>query len=439
MESDKIVEAGIIGAGISGLTVAYHLQKRGISYILTDKNQLPGGYIQSFRQGNYLFEKGPNSLLADEHLLSFLSEIGLDTEILPANEVSKNRYIYKNGGYKALPSGPLSLLFGDFFSWKTKLAVFRERNNKTHSPENETLGDFFERRFSKEIVEYALDPFIAGIYAGNPYDLLVGQTFPNLLEFEQKHGSVLKGFIKQGAAKRRKSVSFKDGLHTFPAFLSRKITNLLLGTEITDIQKTDSGYQLFTPTENFTVKKLIITCEAPATARLLSKLYPSFAEKLQQIQYASMVAVHSVYKKSNLKHNLNGFGGLNPAIEGLFTLGSIWSSAVFQYRCPDDEVLFTTFVGGIKAPEKTKLSDEVIKQKVHQELSGNFLLQNTTPVLQNIFRWEQALPQYNLLAQAAQKEADLLQKDNIYFSANWKDGVSLSDCVKKSEKLAQSF
>ena len=427
----------IIGAGLSGLITAWSLQKKGLDCLVLEKNEQPGGYLRSVRQDEYLFELGANSLLADERLMELLLEVGLEAELLPANEVSKNRFIFKNGRYQALPSGPVSLLLSPFFSWKTKLAVLRERSNRTTSPEQETLGAFFERRFSKEIVEYALDPFVSGIYAGNPYDLLVRETFPNLVDFETRYGSVLRGFMKQGTTARRKSLSFKSGMQAFPEALARQITHLHLTREVLGIEKKEGGYLIQTTHQAFEAEKIIFTAEAFHTARLLENLYPDFAAKLRQVAYAPMATVHSVYKKTEVKHSLDGFGGLNPGVEGRFSLGSIWSSSIFAGRCPEDEVLFTTFAGGMKTPEKTTLPDPSILSKVHQELAAAFLHPAAKPELQRIFKWQQALPQYNLDALPAQQQADALEADEIYFVANWKGGVSLSDCVKKSEKLAQ--
>ena len=46
------------------------------------------------------------------------------------------------------------ILFNTFFSWKAKWAIFKERKNQTKGSESETVADFFQRRFHKEIVEY---------------------------------------------------------------------------------------------------------------------------------------------------------------------------------------------------------------------------------------------------------------------------------------------
>jgi oxygen-dependent protoporphyrinogen oxidase len=134
---------GIIGAGISGLTAAWHLQKAGRPYVLLEAAPQPGGYIQSRQEGSYLLELGPNSLLLNTADVAWLHELGLGDELLPANSVSKNRYLYRRGRYRVLPAHPLKLLLSNYFSWHAKRAILRELSNHTRTHPDETLSGFF--------------------------------------------------------------------------------------------------------------------------------------------------------------------------------------------------------------------------------------------------------------------------------------------------------
>ncbi|RYF73118.1 MAG: protoporphyrinogen oxidase, partial [Cytophagaceae bacterium] len=277
---------GIIGAGISGLTLAYELQQRGQAYQLWEASPQPGGYIQSVRDGDYLRELGPNSLLGDEALLNWLDGLGLTQDIVFANAVSKARYIFRNGAYRELPGTPPALLVGGFFSLKTKWAVFCELSNKTTSPPGETLGQFFRRRFSSEIVDYALGPFVAGIYAGDPERLLVSETFPILLQYEREFGSVLKGLIKnQSKTGRRQSFSFRNGMQMLPDALAAKLTNAHFSCPIDQIERTQTGWNVHTPTGSQLVDKLVLAIPTEAAARLLASYAPAFADAVKQIDY----------------------------------------------------------------------------------------------------------------------------------------------------------
>ncbi|HLK98389.1 MAG TPA: protoporphyrinogen oxidase [Hymenobacter sp.] len=444
---------GIIGAGISGLTLAYELQQRGIDYRLWEASAEPGGYIRSRRdpvpdsQQTYLRELGPNSLLGDADLLLWLDELGLTPQLTFSKPVSKDRYIFRHGQYRQLPVGPPSLLFGSFFSWKTKLAVLGELGNKTTSPPGETLAQFFRRRFSAEIVDYALAPFVAGIYAGDPERLLVSETFPVLLRYEQDHGSVLRGLIKnQSTAGRRQSFSFRDGMQTLPKALAAQLTHLSLNDPVEYIGGASAtGWLVKSATGTQTVDRLVLATGTDTAARLVShadlnKRYSLFADALRQVEYPPMTAVHSAYKRADVQHLLNGFGGLNPRREGRFAAGHIWSSSVFDGRCPDDQVLFTTFVGGAGgAAENARQPDDVVFQNVHQELASAFGIRSSEPIFRAIYRWERAIPQYNASIVAVKDQVESVEADNLFVCANWYGGLSLSDCIGKARALAEKL
>ena len=446
------MKIGIIGAGISGLTLAYELQRLGVDYHLWEASTEPGGSIRSRRdpatdsQQTYLRELGPNSLLGDADLLLWIDELGLTPELTFSKPISKARYIFRNGQYRQLPTGPSSLLLGNFFTWKTKLAILRERTNKTTSPDGETLAQFFRRRFSDEIVDYALAPFVAGIYAGDPERLLVSETFPVLLRYERDYGSVLKGLIKnQSTAGRRQSFSFRDGMQTLPNAIAAQLTHLSLNEPVERIKRVgNDGWRVESATGTQTVDRLVLAVGTSAAADLVShpgleNRYSAFADALRRVEYPPMTAVHSAYKRADVRHPLNGFGGLNPKREGRFAAGHIWSSSTFDGRCPDDEVLFTTFVGGTGSEENARQPDGVVVDSVHRELAGSFGIRAAEPTFRAIYRWERAIPQYNERIVTVRQQVEVVRADGLLVCANWYAGLSLSDCIGKARNLAKEL
>ena len=199
----------IIGGGISGLCAAYRLKKQGVEVVLLEKNQAVGGNIRTELADGFLLEYGPNSTLAGEHLFELADELDLTSEIVYANKSAKKRYILKNGKLQALPMKIVSLIGNRSFSAKAKLRLLKEPFIKSKAADDESISDFFARRLGREIVDYAVDPFIAGIFAGNPDELSIKSAFPKLFELEKNYGSFLKGAIfspkekKSGSAEKR--------------------------------------------------------------------------------------------------------------------------------------------------------------------------------------------------------------------------------------------
>jgi oxygen-dependent protoporphyrinogen oxidase len=430
----------IVGGGISGLSLAYYLQKQGVAFKLIEQNKRTGGYIRSIRQKEYLFEEGPNSLLVDAEIQALLDELNLTEEIVEANPASKKRYILRKGQYRALPSSPPALLFNGFFSWKAKLDIFREMSRPPAPQEGEHVADFFERRFGKEVVDYAVTPFVSGIYAGDPYRLRLDKVFPQMPDYEKTYGSVLKGFIKNKGGARRRSLSFRNGMQTLPERLTQAVKeHLLLQTTVERIEKQGSEWLVHVNGgEIIRASHVVLTVGAHQAARLLPEYYTAAKEVWQQVYYPPLAVVHSAYYKHQFKQVPEGFGALHPIVENSFSLGSIWSSSLFPERCKDNEVLITTFVGGALQPNKAQYEDRRIMHEVNLELKQLLHIQGV-PVLQSITRWEKAIPQYHDYMDAVEAHARQLQSEGIYVSANWIGGVSIPDCIKKGKRLAETL
>jgi len=431
----------IIGAGLTGLSLAYHLQQAGVPYLLLEGTGEAGGYMKTVKMNDCILELGPNSILADEELVSFFKNIGIEKELLPANEVSKARYIFKKGRYRKLPENPVKLLLGNFFSLSTRLKIFKEPFAPSIEKENETLEEFFTRRFGKEVNDYALTPFITGIYAGNPQEILIEESFPVLKEYERKYGSVLKGFIKNKPS-RKQSYNFKNGMQTLPSVLAKKIQSIKYNAQVLSVNKLgkDLILKIQSGTEVYDQKSdmLVFTSPAFAVQSILKNLYPDFSKALERIYYPPMAVVHSIYERSKVAHTLNGFGALNPKVENMFSSGCVWSSSVFSDRCPSDKVLFTSFVGGALNPDKANMTEAEIKVKVHEELKDHFNI-SASPDFQHFFKWNRSIPQYTNDLKKAKAYIKDVETDNIFFCTNWTNGVSLSDSIKKGKQLAEKI
>ena len=59
---DKSMKIAIVGAGISGLTTAYYLEKFGFDVDVFEKEKV-GGKANTIKKDNFLFEEGVNGFL----------------------------------------------------------------------------------------------------------------------------------------------------------------------------------------------------------------------------------------------------------------------------------------------------------------------------------------------------------------------------------------
>ncbi len=431
----------IIGGGISGLSLAYFLQKTGQEYMLFEKSEHVGGFIKSEKVDDYMLEYGPNSLLCGSEVSNLLIELGLKNDTIEANDVSKSRFIVRDGKPKKMPSNPVSMIFGSFFSWKTKKKIFKERKFKPQDIHpDETLSDLIERHFGSEVVEYLLKPFIAGIYAGDPDHLVARYSFPKLKAFEKEYGSILKGFIKGKGGARRRTVSFKGGMIQLPNTILSKLKNVQLKTSLESIEKNEGKYLLkFSSGESYSFGKVVFATSPYDLVTACESLYETdLRTSLLKLKTPSVAAVHTVYNKIDVGFKLEGFGALNPKIENCYTAGTIWSSSVFDHKAPTDKVLLSTFVGGMQYQGNDVVSEEEIKQKVTKELAGFYNIKGK-PVFQKVTKWKKSIPQYGIEMKEVRLHIEKMEKDNIFVCSNWKDGISIEDCINNAKALALTF
>ena len=446
------MRVGIIGAGISGLSLAHYLKKKNHQVFLFESSSQVGGPVRSSKCDNFLIEYGPNSLLmTTDSINELIQDVGLADELVKSKPEAKFRFIVKDGKLIALPTSLSSFLKTSLFSLKAKLRLLKEPFISKGENPNESLADFVERRLGKEFLDYAINPFVAGVYAGDPKTLSVRHAFKKLYDLEQGYGSLIKGQLK-GAKERKKSgevaknrapmVSFKNGLGSLISALEKSLEKEIYKNSITDgIFKVNDGWSISLPTraEPFEVDKLIITIPTHRLRELpFSILHDDKRPIFKEVYYPPVTVVHTGYERKTIQHDLNGFGYLTPEKEGRFILGSLFASSIFEGRSDSNHALLTSFIGGARSPENAFKEDEELIEEVfkdHQQLIGA----TEKPIFTEVIRWKQAIPQYTLeydIYVDAVKQMEL-SNPGLYFSGNWVNGISLSDSISKAHDLAE--
>jgi len=448
------MKIGILGAGISGLSLGFFLRELGEEVLIMETSNRVGGAIKTDVKNGFSFEYGPNSLLnTSVKITEMIKKIGLESELIKANSVAKNRYIIKNAKLVALPTSPYKFLKTSLFSLKAKLRLFKEPFIPKGTDELETLADFVKRRLGDEFLDYAINPFVAGVYAGDPKQLSVKYAFKKLYDLEQKYESLIKGQIK-GAKERKKSgevakntaemISFKNGLGSLVTHLEQYLeTSILKNVSIEAIHQLNEGWSVsflnVLETADFDI--LINTVPAHKQNDLpFTFLKNDNRKHFQEIYYPPVTVVQTGYKREDITHKLDGFGYLTPEKENRKVLGCLFSSQIFDFRAPENHILLTNFIGGSRQPEQALLSDSEILKLVsddHKQLLGA----KNEPVFTEIIRWKKAIPQYSIAYAEIKKRIKEMEEANpgLIFSGNWVNGISMSDCITQASVLAENL
>lgn len=443
----------IVGAGISGLATAHFLASQDIRVHILEKGSYPGGTIRSQKMDGFLVEYGPNSTLDTTPLLHQLfNDLGIDDQVEYANPNAKKRYIVRSGQLNALPMGPVPFLKTDLFSRSAKLRLLKEPFiSPSNSNEEESLADFVRRRLGQEFLDYAINPFVAGVYAGVPEKLSVQSAFPKLYELEQTYGSLIKGAIG-GARKRRKSketskqsarlFSFQNGMQTIIDALNTRFNDkIFTEAKIDSIQKQNSSYGVKFQTagelHRINCHSLVFTIPTYHLTKLNFEFDFQIRNQLNQISYPPVTMVFWGYRDNPAKVPLDGFGFLIPEKENKNILGTIWSSTIFSNRAPENGVALTTFIGGSRQPENAMQSNDEIIKMVEKDLKDLMEI-DKQPDFIEIKRWEKAIPQYNIGHQKIIDSIMGFEKDHpgLYLSGNFRGGISVGDCLKQAHAMS---
>ena len=447
---------GIIGAGISGLTLAYELLDKGYEVTVFEAGSEPGGAMKSRRtDGGWVTDIGPNTIMArTTNLQNLVDRLGITDRQVFANKESKKRYVVRNSAPVALPSSAAEFLSTPLFSASAKLNLLKEPFIPAwKNAYEETLADFVQRRLGREFLDYAINPFVAGVYAGRPETLSVRHAFPRLYQVEQEYGSLILGQIL-GARKRRKRddvpktesklFSFDHGTGVLTDALGKALGDRLKTEhKITSLEEGDGKWTLTYKNSDkeaqSTFDRIVLTSPVHKFDDIGFQLNGTFPkETLQRIWYPPVTSMVLGFHRDQVRHPLDGFGMLVPAAEPFKILGTLFSSTLFPYRAPKDYVTLTTFVGGARYPKLALKSRDEIKSIVLRDLE-HLLGVEGAPVFEQATQWKKAIPQYDLNYGTCKDLMDDVEQQHpgFYFAGNYRGGISVSDCITNAQLLAE--
>ncbi len=451
----------IIGAGISGLSLAFRLQQRmpDAAITLLERTERPGGTTWTLRENGFLVEAGPNGFLDTKPTtLGLTHDLGLGPQLVQATEAAaKNRYLFFGDRLKQLPDGLTSFLRTDLLSWRGKLSFVWERfRTKRVQTSDESIDAFARRRAGNEAADVFADALVTGIYAGDPKLLSLAACFPRIAELERAYGSVIKGFFAI-AKKRRADAKAKGVPYERPGKM------WTLGGGLRVLIETLAGQLRQPPTFGVNVRSLVksgdpkkplwrvqadgrdrwdadavvLTCPAHQQSELLAELDAPIAQAVGAIAYNRVAVVALGFRKSDVPTPLDGFGFISPENTRRDLLGVQWCSSIYPERAPNDCVLLRAMCGGWRRPEIVDWDDNRLLEAVRAELKLALGI-TAAPIFYKIVRWDKAIPQYHLghLERVAHIDSRLVQHPGLWLAGNAYRGVALNDCTEQAGLVA---
>jgi protoporphyrinogen/coproporphyrinogen III oxidase len=454
----------VVGGGIAGLSAAYELSRRGVSFVVLERSSRAGGVILSEEIDGCIVDGGPDALLIQKpEGIALCRELGLG-ERLVATRPPRLAYIQRAGRLHALPAGSVlgiptrvgPFLRTGLFSWPGKLRMGAELfvPRRTDGGD-ESIGAFMTRRFGREATEYLAEPLLAGIHAGDVDRLSLRALFPRFAEAEEKHGSLLRAFRAAHNQRRptttpseRPTTNVDEGaFKSLPGGLSemvRALVNALgpatvrTGAAVTAI--TGAGPFLVRTSSRDAIDARAVILAAPpfVAADLLRARDVSLAAACGEIAYASAATIAMAFRRDSVSHPLNGSGFVVPRTERTGILAASWLSSKWPDRAPEGRVLMRTFVGGARDPGAIDCSDAEL---VSRSLAALRPLVGITgePQFTRVYRWERANAQYEVghLDRMAAIDRMLARHPGLFVTGSGFRGVGIPDCVADGRKTAR--
>ncbi len=448
MEEKKIA---IMGAGITGLVTAYYLKRAGFAFRIFEKTTHIGGVIETCRKDGFVYERGPNSgVLANIETIEFFEALGSRCKLEIADASSARRLIWKGGKWHALPSGIAGGITTPLFSLKDKLRLLGEPFRKRGTDPNETLSRLVIRRMGQSFLDYAIDPFILGIYAGDPAYIVPKYALPKLYQLEQDYGSFIGGAIKKSREKKspsekkvtREIFSIEGGLQRLTETLAETVgmENIELECDDVFVEKADRNYRVRFKDRQEDFTQVVSTINSDSLPQLFPFVEIKHWDPIVSLKYAKVTEVAIGYKKWE-GILLDAFGGLIPFKEKRNILGVLFMSSQFKNRAPEGGALLTTFVGGMRKPELADLRGDELFRLIKKEMEITMGIKNMEPDLFQFSTHRQAIAQYGTDTEARFRAiaAIELQHKGMYLGGSIRDGIGMADRIKQAHFMAEDI
>ncbi|HEX2854117.1 MAG TPA: protoporphyrinogen oxidase [Opitutaceae bacterium] len=445
----------VLGGGITGLTAAYRLSQRGHRVRLFEQSGRLGGAIRTKMSDGWLAEAGPNTLQETPGIVALIRELGLESERVEAGAAAKNRFVVRDGKLIPLPLSPGALLASPLFSLRAKLRALTEIATSPRTRATDcSVADFARSHFGAELLDYAVQPFVSGIYAGDAEKLSLRHAFPKLWAAEQSHGSIIRGQIAAAKVRRAggesaipKIISFRRGLQALPDALTARLpaNTVVLSARVERLIPGRSWQVMWRDafaaeprTENFDAVVVALPASSLASLAIGAGANEEPLRPLESIPHPPVSALFLGFRKEDVSHALGGFGALVPAREKRALLGVLFSSTLFPGRAPEGHVGLTVLAGGTFRPEIPRESPDEVLEAVRDDLRDLLGIKGAPVFLRHTF-WPRAIPQYHLgYERPLQVIADCEQAHaGLFIGGQVRDGISLPNCLASGENLAR--
>lgn len=463
----------VIGGGAAGLGAAYKLKRAAdaghdITFELVEKDGRLGGKIASeVTPDGFVVDGGPDCFLTEKPAVHRIAKLaGIEDDKLATDDSRKKTLILSRGRLFTMPDGVMMFAPTKFvpfattglFSWAGKVRMGMDllippKKVPAGELNDETLEDFVVRRMGRECLDRLAEPLVGGVHASDPAVMSLAATFPRLLEMEQSHGSLMKGFLaarkkveemkrkyppKPGDKPRTFFTSFVKGMQELTDTMANAVgrERIRTGTKVERLERADGGWRVHLDSgETIDADGVVVATEGWAAEALLSDVDAQVGEALSQIPHSGSATVSLAFDTEDTGFSLDAFGVLCPLVEKRALMAATYSSTKWPGRAPKGKTLMRGFVGGPHNQAILQKSDEELTEIVKSEMRSILGLK-AEPIWAKVFRWDRGMPQYTLghLGRVELITERLRAIPGIAAAGGSYTGVGIPNCIESGER-----
>ncbi|MCA8938981.1 MAG: protoporphyrinogen oxidase [Planctomycetes bacterium] len=474
----------VVGGGISGLAAAYaavsqaRIRGDNVRVTLLNAGERFGGVIRTTYKDGYVLDEGPDCFISTKpEALQLVKELGIEDQLINTQDAYRQSFILSKGRLQPVPKGffllaPTSLdalKQTPLLSWPGKIRaamdfIIPRRTPSQDFGDDESLTSFVTRRLGAEVHDRIAQPMVAGIYTADPEKLSLRATFPDFLNMERDHGSVIRGMLApaktQSEAAGTRGASQASGAR-YSMFRSMRLgmgqlvdelrkfleplATLRRNAVVAALQPSGKGYRLrLAGGEVIEADQVVLALPARTSAKLLrgsgQAQLRRLGASLRQTGYASAATVSLAYNEGQVRHACNGMGFVVPAIEGRQLLACSFSHHKWPSRAPAGKVLLRAFLGGALQHEMVGLKAAELAAIAHRELAEILGIRGE-PELTHVAKWRNAMAQYHVghVDRVEAIRALEAQIPNLALAGNGFDGVGIPDCIRNAKRAVKSL
>ncbi len=477
----------VVGGGITGLAAAHRCRELDptVEIVLLEASDRWGGVLETVCSDGFLLERSADNFISNvPYAVNLCRRLGLESELLSTDDRYRRAFVVRRGRLYPVPDGFMLMaaqkawpvLTSRLLSPWGKARLLGEYFVPSRPVDDESLASFARRRLGREAFERLVQPLVGGIYTADAEKLSLAATLPRFLEMERVHGGLIRAALRQrkqergaaatpGAAKGESGARYSlflaprlgmaqmvealvqklAGAHLVGNATVRQITpspqgdwevrfraEATGGAALPGAQAAEGGQTLVR------AHGVLIATPAYHAAGLVGGFDAGLADELNRIEYAGSAIVSLGYRRDQVRHRLDGFGFVVPAVENRSILAGSFSSVKFAGRAPDDCVLIRVFLGGASHPELVELPESELQAIAERELKS-LLGTSGAPRLAMATRWRRRMPQYHLghVERVARIEAAAARHAGLELAGSAYRGVGIPDCIRSGESAAE--